>query len=356
MKKFYCLILGIAIYQSGFTQIVIDGTGFISPGTMLNYENASPMWLLNQDVLNTSGENAVWNVDSWQFLNNTVEIYGAIDTLPFVNQLVFGNQFLYPASFSTVVLPVGQNIIDLPLPLDISDGYSYFRKDETGYYNTGTSFQISGFPLTTPNDSVERIYKFPMHYGDTDTTALAYFINLPTIGAYGQHGKRVTEVDGAGILNTPYGTYNVLRVRAVLNTSDTLYVDQIGIGQNIQRPEQVDYIWLSPDVEGPVMKMSVINGIVISTQLLNDDITSVNTQNYSDDFSVFPNPAHSYISINAAVSGQVLNIYDARGRCVLSQKRTGNSVDVRTLNSGIYFLEVEFGDGQRQVTKFVKAR
>lgn len=353
MKKVLGFILGIALWQTGLTQIVVDGSGFISPGTTLNYENASPMWLLNQDLLSTAGENAEWNVGDWQMLDNTVETYGSLDTLPFINQLVFNNQFLYPDVYSTVVLPVGQGIIDLPLPIDISNGYSYFRKDTTGYYNTGTSFEISGFPLTTQNDSVERIYKFPMHFGDTDASSLAYFINLPTLGAYGQHGTRTSEVDGSGILNTPYGTYNVLRIRAVRNTTDTLYVGQFGFGQTIVRPEQIDYAWISPDVAGPILKMSVINGAVVSAQLLNDSVISRVADNRVVDFKVFPNPASSFIFIKSGVPALSLTIYDSIGKLVLSQIRPHGSVDIHELNSGIYFLKLQFSNQTTAIKKLI---
>ena len=252
------------------------------------------------------------------------------------------------------MLPVGQGIIDLPLPIDISNGYSYFRKDETGYYNTGTSFEISGFPLTTPNDLVERIYKFPMHYNDTDASSLAYLINLPTLGAYGQHGTRTSEVDGSGILNTPYGTYNVLRVRAVINITDTLYVDQFGFGQTIERPEQIDYAWISPDVAGPVLKMSVINGAVVSSQLLNDSMITGIAENRVGDFKVYPNPASTFISIKADATVSSLMIYDSLGKLVLSQKMEGNLIDVHELNPGIYFIKIRLANGQLVVKKFLK--
>ncbi len=353
MKQAFCFILGMALWQTGSTQIVIDGSGFISPGSSLNYENASPMWLLNQDLLGQGGENAEWDIGDWQMLDNTVETYGSLDTLPIINQLFFNNQLLYPASFSTVVLPVGQGIIDLPLPVEISDGYSYFRKDETGYYNTGTSFIISGFPLATPNDSVERIYKFPMYYGDTVATSLAYFISLPTLGAYGQHGTRTSVIDGSGVLTTPYGTYDVLRVRAVINTTDTLYVDQLGFGQTIVRPEQIDYAWLSPEVAGPVLKMSVVNGAVISAQLLGDSVISGITEIRVGEFKVYPNPATSNISIKTDIPALSLTIFDSLGKVILLHKMPGNFVDIHELNPGIYFLKLQFSNQTTDIRKLI---
>ena len=353
MEKVFSFILAIAISQTGFSQISIDGSGFILPGTSLNYENASPVWLLNQDLLSTDGENAVWNIGDWQFLDSASEVYGSLDTVSFVNQLIFHNQFLYPQSFSTVVLSVGQGIINLPIPIDISDAYSFFRKDETGYYNTGTSFAVSGFPLATPNDTVERIYKFPMHFGDTDASTLSYLISLPTLGAYGQYATRESEVDGSGILNTPYGSYDVLRVRAVRHITDTLYIEQFGTGQTVERPEQIDYAWLSPDVAGPVFKMSVINGVVVSAQLLNDNVISGIAENQSEKFEVYPNPAKQFISIKARNPVLSLTIYDSVGKIVLSKETEINSVNIHRLNQGIYFLKLQFSNHTTAIQKLI---
>lgn len=56
---------------------------------------------------------------------------------------------------------------------------------------------------------------------------------------------------------------------------------------------------------------------------------------------IYPNPANTKITIQflSNISRKNVNIFNAEGRLMLST--TSNSIDVRNLNSGIYFIEVE---------------
>lgn len=343
MKKIVLFVF-VLINMGGLSaQLVVDGTDFKTAGTTLTYQNADPMWMLNQNVIETSGEDAVWNITDWQYTTEITENYVSIDTLSFLIQLVFNNQFTDAEHYSTAALPVDAGLIDLPIPLEISNGYSYSRTDETGFYNTGTSLEISGIPLATPNDTVEKIYQFPMQYGDAFNGVLSFFMSVPTLGAYGQHATRSSIVDGAGVLNTPYGSYEVLRVKAVRHITDTLFIEQFGIGQTINRPEQIDYAWISPEVSGPVLKMSVVAGEVVSAQLFLDS-TSVSTPELSStDFHIYPNPAHDFIYIETGKNHQTYNltIYSLEGKKVLSQTANNLMLDISSLSPGMYVIQIK---------------
>jgi len=100
---------------------------------------------------------------------------------------------------------------------------------------------------------------------------------------------------------------------------------------------------------GPMAQFNVTNEVVVSALGVNN-ITKANT------VSVYPNPANSEITINAA--GQKIDnatIYDINGQTVLNAKSPSqNQVDVSQLTDGIYFIEVKV-NGTSTRLKFVKA-
>lgn len=352
MKQFLLLLLILNLVPRADAQVVIDGNGFLTPGTQLTYENASPLWLMGQDPEAISGEDVIWDVTQWQSGTADTETYYALDTLSVILQLYFSNSFINPDHFSTVYMPVADGMIDLPVPLDISAGKMYYRVDETGFYQTGSSFEVSGFPLATPNDTVDRIYKFPLQYGDSASSVLSYLIEVPTLGAYGQHATRNSYADGSGQLLTPYGTYDVVRVRSVRHITDTLYIGQLETGQIIDRPEQIDYAWLSPDVPGPVFQMTVIAGQVTSARLYQDSTaTRVEDLRFSE-VTLAPNPAKdAFAVLNPSFRMKSIEMYTATGRLVFQQEMPGQQIDISDFKPGLYLVRVKGFEGEDFIRK-----
>jgi len=346
MKNIYATILFTVISISCMAQVVVDGSNFIQPGTSLYYQSSDPSWGIDQNLSDISGENSVWNAEDWiPTLTDTVE-YSSLEDMSSIVKFFFDNELLYPENFSTHALAVGAEILELPIPIEISDGYTYFRTDETGYYGTGLSFSLQEFPLTTQNEVVERIYKFPMHYGDIDTSALAFLISVPGMGAYGQSADRYSEVDGHGSLITPYGTYDVLRVRSERYIIDTLYSEQLGGGQIIERPLQIDYAWISPQLKGPILEISIVDGSVISARMLVGEPALSVFSPKRQDLQIYPNPARDFIAFDFPFAEKAtIEIYDIHGRLVFKKVPEGNRVQVNSLTPGVYMINIS-GKGE----------
>ncbi len=341
MKFTITLAVLLGLSTAASSQVVIESSDFTTAGTVLNYENASPDWLFSQNLIEINGQDAVWNVGDWTALSENTDAYISINALSAIIQAFFNNQFLYPTNISTHAIEILQENVDIPLPIDISDARAYFRNDESGYYNTGSSFTFQGFPLITQNATVERVYEFPLHYGDMDTSALAYLTTVPTLGAYGQYGDRFTQVDGEGILTTPYGTYNVLRVHAERYLTDTVYIEQFGFGQAIERPLQTDYVWLSPDVQGPVLEISVIAGAVVSGRMIGSGSPVAVSQLENDNVKVYPNPALDNLNIDSPFAEDAtVEIFDLNGKVVLATSIQNNKIDLKKINPGIYLIKI----------------
>jgi hypothetical protein len=87
-------------------------------------------------------------------------------------------------------------------------------------------------------------------------------------------------------------------------------------------------------------------------------------QNLIKDFEIQPNPAQAYLQLfyNLPVSGNVqINILDMAGRNIKQMQRANFSegyhthiVDVQDLEAGIYFIQLDMGNTQSSVMKFIK--
>ena len=71
-------------------------------------------------------------------------------------------------------------------------------------------------------------------------------------------------------------------------------------------------------------------------------------QNFS--IKIFPNPTSDFITIENVKTNSLVKIIDTSGKVVLNKKLSGNSIDVKSLSKGTYFLKI---DGLKPL-KFIK--
>jgi len=323
-----------------FAQPVIQSNSYINANTVLFLESASPVWLSEEALTSQSGENQVWDASNWESLQETTQSYYPLDEVPVAYQLFFDNDFLYPEYASTHGLSANFEADQAPLPIEVADPFAFFRTDETGYYSTGTAFSIEGLPVVTQNEIVERILEFPLVYGGMDTSGISFLTEIPLFGAFGQSGTRISEVDGWGLLETPYGEYDVLRIRSERSITDTIYIEQSGTGQAIDRPLEVQYSWISSEVPGPVLTITVVENVSVSASLYAEDgVLSTNTQSQPAVPFFYPNPAQGEIFFNPEIQLESLTIFDMAGRQVFHRSAFDESkVLVAHLPPGVYVL------------------
>jgi hypothetical protein len=75
--------------------------------------------------------------------------------------------------------------------------------------------------------------------------------------------------------------------------------------------------------------------------------------------NIYPNPTSDYIKISASAIGEKSNLmllYDITGKLIMKGEITQarNSIDVRYLSVGIYFIKVIFNDNNSAVAEFFK--
>ena len=71
--------------------------------------------------------------------------------------------------------------------------------------------------------------------------------------------------------------------------------------------------------------------------------------------SLYPNPTNGelYIASKESLDGSTITIYDISGRLIKSDKLSSNTVNVSSLSSGVYFLNLDV-QGQRVKLQFIK--
>jgi len=69
---------------------------------------------------------------------------------------------------------------------------------------------------------------------------------------------------------------------------------------------------------------------------------------------VFPNPATDIISITSSFKVQDVEIYDAKGSLVLSEKNNFDGISVLNLENGIYCVKLNYENAESSTLKFIK--
>ena len=72
-----------------------------------------------------------------------------------------------------------------------------------------------------------------------------------------------------------------------------------------------------------------------------EDVTSSETSVRTNNISVYPNPVKGILTIKGATDLCCVSIYDVCGKQVLSERINSNTIDVSTLEEGIYVLYIE---------------
>ena len=61
----------------------------------------------------------------------------------------------------------------------------------------------------------------------------------------------------------------------------------------------------------------------------------------ADEISIYPNPAQSLLNLNGIRDGEMIEIRDSNGKLILNSVVKENSINIRSLSEGIYFLSTE---------------
>jgi hypothetical protein len=334
---FFCFLQGL------FSQPIVDGSNYTTASSTLYFNTASPAWLAGLDLEAETGENLTWDFSLFQGLGEQVENFVEVSETPFLYQIYFNNAFLFPNTVATHAQSLGADLPDAELPINVSEAYGFFRNDASGYCIVGSAFSIEGLPLSTPYDTIDRVLTFPLAFGNQDSSRSYFLSEIPFLGTFGQAARRYTDVDAWGSLVTPDTTYEVLRVRTERYITDTLYIEQLGLGQIIERPLQVDYAFISPGADGPIFEASAIEGQLISGRIRTVGSTlSTGSAIDASGLRLYPNPAAKTFRVAGLQGKGELSILSLRGEVIRSRQVSFSNpdVDITDLPNGVYMVEL----------------
>ncbi|PCJ83328.1 MAG: hypothetical protein COA57_11535 [Flavobacteriales bacterium] len=309
-----------------------------------------------------TGPNHIWDFSFLIPVSQRIDTFHSVSSTPFAYQFYFNNLILYPDHYSNYATRID------PPPtfasgIQVEDAYYFFKNSSNEYSQTGFGAKLNSIPISQRYSPVDVIYEFPLNYGNTSISDAEFGLSVPNLGYYGQSIHRENTVDGWGMLTTPFGTFQTLRVKTVLNIVDTVYLDTIGTGSNIPRPTQIEYKWLGNGQGVPLLQINadellgvpVINTIMYRDSVRNDLIPSISVEESiisSLQFTVFPNPNNGVFELKFANSElKILNfeikIYNVLGERIKPTFQTINSkleIDISSEPKGIYFVKAKYGN------------
>jgi len=331
---------------SGSAQITIGPNDMPSAGDTMRYRSTNA----GSVNLTLTGADVTWDFSTLNVGAAGADTAVTVASTPLAYQFFFNNVFLYPdhaANFALKGVGFGFQAFSF------DDVYDFYKKSAVGYRNVGFGANLNGLPTSVRRVPVDYIYRFPMEFGNMDTSFSSFNVTVPTIGYYKQDQTRFNTVDGWGTLILPGNIFEVLRVRSVLQQRDSIYVDQFGFGFATNRPQTVEYKWLAQGMDVPVLIVTTVAGQPTTARFFYDPepiTTGIQDPSATAGLLVWPNPANEKIHVQLpSTTGGHLIIRDPSGRIVEQlgpfAPGTQQDVPVSELSEGVYFIALSDGTG-----------
>jgi len=240
------------------------------------------------------------------------------------------------------------------------------------YQQVGFGANISGVTTPIAYSNKDKIYNFPVSFGDADSCDSNYSLSVPGIGYVEGQQHRVNNVDGWGSLTTPFGTFNTIRVVSELTGQDSLYLDTLGFGFSFPRNKTREYKWLATNSGIPELQINttVLGGSEIISSIRYRDIyrdttTSVGlNNNLAAEFTanLYPNPSldgNCMLQVKNANSNKLkVQVYSITGALLLNldkslDNNSSNIIQLSELNvlaAGMYRISVVAGNNSTQLS------
>ncbi|MFM2190092.1 MAG: hypothetical protein RL491_478 [Bacteroidota bacterium] len=363
MKKVLLAFSLVCIANFSHAQITIGSSAIPAANDTFRFSNAQITAAI--DPVPT-GANYTWDFSFLQPVSQDIDTFRTVSSTGGTYALYFAD-LAFNSNRANQAKKGNLGVPNVPLGggVTVSDVIAFYYKSSTLYQQTGYGATINGIGVPIGFNTKDVLYRFPMNFGDTDTSPSDFNINIPNLGYYGHDQVRVSEVDGWGTLITPYGTFNTLRIKSRITGTDTLFLDTLGFGFNFPSPETIEYKWLGTTKNIPLLQITMTGGSFggapqISSVTYRDSVrtlTSISEPvNPIGSMSVFPNPANDWvtISLNSYIDGVAsIRLIAPDGRIVndlwKGELYSGNNMmnlnlANHQLASGLYLLELQCAD------------
>jgi len=330
-----------------------------SSGQITITENDMPS-VGNTFIVTTAATDVYIDVDqtgtnyNWDFIGGLIPLYSQGDT--FIDELDLPLTYILFFLGSNLAAKSGVNVDFNGLTL--SDVYTVYKKNSSQFEIDGYAGTFQGIPVPLVYSSKDIVYRFPLEFGDKDSSDASISYSFPGLFYFSQQRHRVNEVDGWGTIKTPIGEFDVLRVKSSITDIDSFYLDTLNFGTSASL-KSYEYKWLAQASGIPVMQVNAqdVFGYPLVTQILYQDTafqTGITETVTSSTVKIFPNPASEFVRFESDQNKpSTVFIYDAYGR-KMREIKTGESFLVRASDwaNGVYFAQY-VRDGKSTSAPFI---
>lgn len=351
LKPLPFLLFALIQAQFCYSQITITSTDLPTSGDNVRFSTASNTATVN---LAQTGANQVWDFSWLQPTGQSIDSFISVTSTSILYFFAFGGNSNVAARGIQL-----SNIGFLPL----TNGFSFYSRNSSGFRQKGFGAELNGIPIPVPYGNDDDIYLFPLNYGDQDTSDSDYAVAIPGQGSASGNQRRINNVDGWGTINTPYGSFNALRIVSTLTGEDSLYIDTLNFGIRVPRPLTKEYKWLANGQDIPVLQINTVTtgagvenvSLIKYRDSLRVFASVIENTPSADLVKVFPNPVSAKDEIKIdwsgpSASGLTVEFYSIDGRLSYSQKMDSGAGEIKIkladlhVIPGIYLLKLSDGD------------
>jgi hypothetical protein len=353
MNKISMFLFAALFSMSGFAQITITNNDMPGAGDTIRQSTSVDIGLISFEE---TGNDFTWDYSTLiPFLQN-VDTFVSVGETPWLYQLLF-------ITSANLAQP-GMNFDQLP-GFEVTDYFNYFKNSSSDFRSVGFGITLAGIPIPNKFDTPDKIYQFPILQGNADSSYSSYSIGLPSLGYFGGWKKRVNFTDGWGTLTTPYGTFETLRIKSVVQQYDSLFLDSLGFGVPVYR-EFIEYKWLGNGHGLPLL--TVRDDGLLQTVTYIDSVRNLTVgipeNKLHEDVAVFPNPAKESFTVELMLKQQLfvqISLYNTLGKCeenlcnqMIGPENNKLKFDIGDLNlkPGLYFVNISV-DGEVSCLKLI---
>ncbi len=343
------LFLSLIFTLSLYSQITITKSDMPNPGDTLRKSKSLDAGIYDFTL---TGDNYVWDFSDLQPLSQSVDEFMPMSEVAYIYQITYyGSANL--AHPSEAPASAGELI---------TDPFQFLNNVNSTYEIAGGGFSVEGSAVPIKFDSPDQIYLFPMQNGDSHSSFSSYNKTIPGFGHMEGTKQRDSQVDGYGVVTTPYGTFDVLRVKADIEQFDSIYLDEYNFGFPIYQ-NYTEYHWVAQGEGIPVL--FVIDGMAGSQIYYRDSVRDLTVSIEEEKALVsklYPNPASDVVTIsnvNSAgfeslslltIQGEV--IYSTENKTAIQNKEIRINLKELGIANGLYFIELR-SDKQIQSKKLL---
>ncbi len=353
MKKtllFYLLVTSTKL----FSQITLTSVDFAGTSDTVRMSQAQDPAI----DFSATGANFTWDFSQLTPISQELRNFQPVSAAGTFAQFLFGTfaPVKYQASYFTPSLDLPLDQLTSFLPINIQDIFLYTKKINDSITSVGYSMNatFNGTSANIPfqSDTIETRYDFPLAFGNTHFSRGASSVDFNPIynAKWNQHRTRFTEVDGFGTITTPFGTFDVLRVRHDIDEIDSLYLEFPFIGATwvpLDVPPSHEYEWWANGQKEPILRIrtsEILNNETVTLieyrDLYRPEFASVDETTFTN-VEVFPNPFHNVLQVSSQQTINEIVLYDIQGKEVLNLSGIGATsyeINLGFLEAGVYHL------------------